>query len=228
MNMNSNLDGVHHIQNNSTNGKCSTMATGTEATTVTTTTTTASTTATATSVPTSVASIAAPSKNICKSISDSECTTIKCDQINNSTSKNISNFFRKLSGDFTSVVAPAAAANNVDDIEKSSGGGGCDSDMNNVKTCDRGDDSGNKNNICASDPADGKWPPLMQHQQPSYVSGCFAHRHQCGGINDVGIGDNLTEAELRQIISELTSKMEYTERMNWMCKCWFFYVYIFF
>lgn len=191
--MNSNLDGGAHIQNNTSNGKCSNMATGTTA---------AAAAATDETPPTSVVTIAALSANISKSISDTDA--FKCDR-NNSTNANISNFFRKLSGDFsTSVVAD----NN--DVDKSGGG---TENANNV-TCDKDNEQ-----ISASCPAGTSETEVSGNKwQPSYVSGCFAHRHQCGAGFGDGIDENLTEAELRQIISELTSKMEHTERMNWMCK----------
>lgn len=77
-------------------------------------------------------------------------------------------------------------------------------------------------------------------------SGCSVHQQQhhlshhsgggCGGGG--GIGGNggggggsdawsrLNETQLRELISEMAKKLEYTERMNWLCKYLYIYIYM--
>lgn len=44
-------------------------------------------------------------------------------------------------------------------------------------------------------------------------------RRSCGGGSDANAWARLSEQQLRDLVQEMSKKMEYTERMNWLCKC---------
>lgn len=201
--MNNNLDGAQN--QNITGAKCQTSSSTATANALAASRTMAATTLTATASAAALTSLTSLSTTpiIIKSTSDSECTINRSSE--RTSDPNISNFFRKLSSgldatECSTTTVPPVQQPNVK-ISDSSGvpdssGTGCDG-----------------NGVIGGESVDGG-----KNHQPYMSSGCFAHRRQSycnSGAEDVS---NLTESELREIIRELTNKMEYTERMNWLCK----------
>lgn len=199
--MNNNLDGAQN--QNITGAKCQTSTSTTTANAAAASRSTAATSLTATASATALTSLST-TPIIIKSTSDSECTIIRSSE--RTSDPNISNFFRKLSSGLdategSTTTVPLLQQPNVkigDSIgvpDSSDGSSGCVG-----------------NGVIGGESVDG------EKQQPYMSSGCFAHRRQSycnSGAKDVS---NLSESELREIIRELTNKMEYTERMNWLCK----------
>lgn len=197
--MNNNLDGAQN--QNITGAKCQTSSSTTPANAVA-----ASATASAAAL-TSLTSLST-TPIIIKSTSDSECIINKSSE--RTSDPNISNFFRKLSSGLDATESSTTAVPPVQqpNVKISDSSGLPDS------TC--GGSGGDGNGVIGGESVDG-----VKNHQPYMPSGCFAHRRQsyCNtGADDV---PNLSESELREIIRELTNKMEYTERMNWLCKYFF-------
>lgn len=204
--MNNNLDGAHN--QNITGGKCQTTLSTTTVNAVV-----ASATTAVSPLPASPAAIITTQTSltstpiIIKSTSDSECNITR--STDRTSDPNISNFFRKLSSglDATDGSAIAAASVQQSNVKISDSSGVPESG---TSKCDA-------NGVSGSESVDGG-----KTYQPYMSSGCFAHRRQSYGNSGAADVSNLSEAELREIIRELTNKMEYTERMNWLCK----YIYV--
>lgn len=206
--MNNNLDGAQN--HNITGAKaCQTSTTAVNA--VSATRTTAATSLTATASATALTSLTSLSTtpSILKSTSDSDCTNNRSSE--RTSDPNISNFFRKLSSGLDATEGSTTAVPPVQQPNVKI------SDSSGVLDNSGGSSGSDGNVIIGGESVDGG-----KKHQPYMSTGCFAHRRQSfcnSGAEDMS---NLSESELREIIRELTNKMEYTERMNWLCKYFFF------